>query len=98
MNRSFDQSAIVADGAPGRCLNPQPGTPAPRWPPSWSLGWSDQLAFLSEQSHFGFFRNRSKWLINNNLRRKRKVVKKRQLEKQSQFGGLSDSLERMSEK
>jgi hypothetical protein len=53
------------------------------------VGWSEKQAFLSEQSQIGFSKKRSKRLIHNNLRQKMKVVKKRQLEKQSQFEDLS---------
>jgi hypothetical protein len=41
---------------------------------------------LSEQTQGGSSKNRSKWLIINNLQQKMDVVKKRQFEKQSQFG------------
>jgi hypothetical protein len=49
-------------------------------------GMSEKKAFLLEQSHLDFSKNRSKWLVQNNLRAEKTVVKKRQFEKQSHFG------------
>jgi hypothetical protein len=43
------------------------------------------LAFLSEQSQFGFSKNGCKFMIDNNLRQKKPVVKKSHFEKQSQI-------------
>ena len=50
------------------------------------LGMSEKRAFWKNKPKLNFFKNRSKWLIDNHLRTETEVVKKRQLEKQTQIG------------
>jgi len=50
------------------------------------LGMSEKRAFWKNEPKLKSSRNSSKWLIDNNLRTEMGVVKKRQLEKRTQFG------------
>jgi len=94
VQRETRLAAQVSNPAPSRISNPQ----ASLLPRSCrhvrlrhgGLGISEKRAFWKNEPKLNFSENRSKWLLHNHLRTEMEVVKKRQLEKRTQFGVSSN--------